>query len=137
MRIKNCKILCFILVIFIVLSGMCIENIEADYSFAYAPMEETNSYIMTDDAVISQAEPCTTEMLGVCNNAGIQRLAGQFINQKRESKVSLNFLYSNIFSLHEKERRFLISSKAITFCNQCQDELVVKYIHKSDGKKRI
>lgn len=137
MRIKNYKILCFILVIFIVLSGMCIENIEADSSFAYAPMEETNSYIMTDDAVISQAEPCTTEMLGVRNNAGIQRLASQFINQKRESKVSLNFLYSNIFFLHEKERRFLISSKAITFCNQCQDELVVNYIHKSDGKKRI
>lgn len=116
---------------------MCIENVKVDSLFLYASIEETNSYIMADDATISQARPCTTEMLGVRNNAGIQRLASRFINSKRESKVSHNFLYSNIFSLHEKERKFFISSEAIQFCIQCQNELVINYIHKSDGKKRI
>ncbi|MDO5541284.1 MAG: hypothetical protein Q4F83_14675 [Eubacteriales bacterium] len=78
---------------------------------------------------------CTSEMLGVCNDAGIRQLAGRFVSQKREAKTSSDILYSNFFSL--EDGKFSTGSEVFQFYNHYRNELVVYYIHESDGKKRI
>ncbi len=137
MRMKNYRIISLLLVIFVALSGMCFEDTKADSYFAYVSMEDNSFNFISDETEISDTHPCTSEMLGVRNNAGIQRLASQYLNQKRQNRISYNFLFLDIFSLSERIKKFFISSEATQVYNQCQEELVANYIHKSDGKKRI
>ena len=108
MRMKNYRIISLLLVIFVVLSGMCFEDTTADSYFAYASMENSNFNFISNETEISDTHPCTSEMLGMRNNAGIQRLASQFLNQKRQNRISFNFLFFNIFSLSERIKKFFI-----------------------------
>lgn len=135
MHIKKQRLLCFVLIILVFISGMCFENIKTEVSAECVSTENVNSYIMPRDVTMVDAEHCTTEMMGIRNGAGIRRLTNGYPGHKRESRTFLEFLYSNIFSLSEGKipTRFEI----IYFLNQNQEELVLKYIHKSDGKKRI
>ena len=83
--------------------------------------------------MIVTTEQCTTEMMGIRNHTGIQQLASRYIGHKRDGRLSLEFLCSNIFCL--SEGRSFARFEKIYFFKQYQKELVLNYIHKSDGKK--
>lgn len=121
------KITGMILIVFM-LFGMCFENIKADSYFVCTPIENTNSYLMSADAVLTETQLCTNGMLGVRINAGMKQLTSRFISQSY-------FIYSDIFSL--KEGKFSTGSRTIQSDYHCQGGLVTSFIHKSDGKKRI
>lgn len=133
MRLKNYKIVCIILSIIVSLSGIFLEDVEADNTFAWSPNEITNSYIQSASATIEDAQVCTTETLGVRSNSRTQQLTGRYTSQKGEFKRSHNFLCPNIFLL--QEGRFFSGSEITQIRSGCFSELVINYIHKSDGKK--
>lgn len=135
MQMKKEKLISFVLVIFVFLSGMCFENVKTDSFYVYVSSDTTDACIMSCEAAIIDTEHCTTEMLGVRNGVGLQKLTGRFISQKRDGRLSQEFLYLDIFSLFEG--KLFASSEKIHFLNQYQEEFVLNYIHKSDGKKRI
>lgn len=135
MRIRNHKSLCFILAMLVLLFGTRCEKSRPETLFACAPAEKADSLIRAADASISDAQLCTTEMLGVRSHTGMQRLASRFISLRGEVKLSLDFLCPGLFSPDEK--KFFTSSALIQSEHPCQEELVPRYLHKSDGKKRI
>ncbi|MBQ4531442.1 MAG: hypothetical protein IJA36_12675 [Lachnospiraceae bacterium] len=135
MHIRKKKLVCFMLMIFVFLSGMYFENVKTDFSVVCASNETTNSYIMSYDAVIMEAEHCTTEMMGIRNSIGIKQFVSRYITHKRDSRNPLDFLCSNSFCL--SEGRSFTRFETTCFLNQYQEEFVLNYIHKSDGKKRV
>ncbi len=134
MRIKNYKILCFFLILFVICSGICFESIKTDSIFACAPIETSNVQSISFGEAASDAEVCTTEMLGIRNHSRIQQLTEQGIPRGVE-KLSLVLLCLYLFSI--LLRKFFKSSEKVQFLEVHQEETVSNYIHKTDGKKRI
>ena len=135
MCIKKQKLICFMLTVFVFLSGIYFENIHTDFSVVCASNEKNDSFLTTYDAVIVATEHCTTEMMGIRNNMGMQQLTSRYIGQKRDHRLSFDLLCSDIFCL--SEGRSFTRFEKIYFLKQYKDECVLNYIHKSDGKKRI
>lgn len=135
MRIKNNKIVCIIFAMIVFLSGFFIESVPEDNSFACAPIEKTNSCIQSVYMPTIEAQICTLEMLGVQNTRYIQQLTSRCIALKWGLRTSLSSLYPDTFQLQKS--KFFIGLEASTVCSWYVDELIINYIHSSDGKKRI
>lgn len=133
-RRKNKRIICYILVISALISGMRFENVEMDSLFACAHLKKATSYIKSCVEVMCDGEFCTTEMLGVCNNTDFQRVITRYTEQNGETKASLDFLCLEFLSIFEENSFRRLG--AIQFFYQNLDEIVTNYIHNSDGKKR-
>lgn len=134
MRLKNCKIVCIILAITFSLSGIYFDSTETGSPFTYTSTESTASGIELNH-LISDAQACTSRMLGIKNTNDIKQLTERCFRQKRASQTSFACLYPYIFSLQEDN--FLTSSEITFTYSRCTDELITSYIHNSDGKKRI
>lgn len=134
MRAKRNKIFYILITLLVFISGMYFEDIKIDSVFASTPTEMTNSYISDIGSVITDTQVCTTEMLGVRGNMMIGQFTIRF-NQRRDTRVSPDFLCQNIFSLNEGKS--YASIEEVQLISKSQDELIANYIHKSDGKKRI
>ena len=135
MRAKRNNIFCILITLLVFISGMYFEDIKVDSIFASTPTETTNIYVSDISPVITDTLVCTAEMLGVRGNMVTGQYTIRFANQKRDTRVSLEFLCQNIFSLNQGESYGSFEEVQSIF--RSQDEFVVKYIHKFDGKKRI
>lgn len=135
MRIRNYKTICFILAIIVLLSVMGLDNMKPASSFGCAPMEKIHCYLLSADAANKDAQLCTTEMLEIYDNIVMQQLTSQLFSEDRETSVSLDFLSFNSFFI--SKGRFCTGLRGIQFLNQKNNEIVITYIHNSDGKKRI
>ena len=100
-----------------------------------APVQTTNSYRSSIDAVITNMEMGTIEMIGICDNTNQEQLAIRSQNQNRDTKIFLDFLYQVITS--QKEEQSYASVKKIQIVSKIQDTLVINYIHEIDGKKNL
>ena len=116
------KVVCLIVAAWLTISGTCPEEVKSDAAILYACNQNAAS--------VERAEIDLLNCPAIC-------ASGNQSNQsiKREAKASLQYLGSDSFLLEEK--LFFVS--LMTDENQiiCTDKLVVNYIHKTDGKKRI
>lgn len=134
-RNKRNKLICVLMTVFVLVSGMYIEDFKTDSTFMRAPTETTNSCISSVDDFITDAHACTTEMLGIRGNAKAGQSTIRFASQKGDTEISLHFLCQNIFSLTGGKSYACLSQ--MQFISENQGGLATNYIHKSDGKKRI
>ena len=132
---KRNKLIYVLIILSVVISGMYFENFKADSAFVCSPAEKTNSYISSVNAAITKVHACTTEMLGIHGSMELEQLTIRFANQRRDIKMSLDFLCQIIFCINERKSYAVFEE--IQFVSGNQDELIINYIHKSDGKKRI
>ena len=135
MRIKKSKYWCLILAMLVLLTCMHFEDCNASTVRACATVASPYSQELTRGVAFTNAELCTTEMLGERRNAGAQQLTSRYINQKREWNTSLSLLYIAILAF--LCRKLLTSAEAVCFFQHRLAELVIRYIHRTDGKKRI
>ena len=140
MRTKRHNIVCLIIAVITVISGMCFDNSKADSVLAYASFEEAvfddaAAVIKAADASIGDIMVCTPLMQGVRDTAGIERSVYRLSVSKREAKVSLDFLCSDIFSLYFG--KFAGNRDRAQDSVSGSGELITDYIHRSDGKKKL
>ena len=117
------------------LSGFFIESVPEDNSFAFATIEKKNSCIQSAYMPTIEAQICTSEMLGVQNTSYIQQLTTRCIVLKWGLRTSLSSLCPDTFQLQKS--KFFMGLETSTVCSWYVDELIINYIHSSDGKKRI
>lgn len=134
MRSRNRKIICVILAMIIALSGTYVENTKTGLGYQDASADTHTSCLESAEALVRDIQICTTEMLGIRDNVQTGRLSVRLDGSHKEIKSSPGFLCSKLFSLAEK--KFFTSSEFISLIMQWPHELVINYIHKSDGKKR-
>ena len=135
MRIQKNKLICLMLILLVFFSGMYFETFEIHSSFSCTREAENSAESLSYAVVLTEGQMCTTEMLEAHRGVGFQQLVYRFVNQKREAKYILSFLCSDVFSLSEEE--FFKSSGYIQCIQDTQEELVTRYIQKTDGKKRM
>lgn len=131
----KCRLASFLFACIVALTGMCFGNAQADSLDFCAPAETADTFLSSGEPVMEEVAACTTEMLGVHNDAAIQKLSNEPITLKRELKAFTDFLFISTFSLQEREIN--TSLEGIQFGDSYPEEPVVEYIHKSDGKKQI
>lgn len=135
MRKNKDKWICMVMIVFVFIAGVYGINLKNDSISVCAPMQTTNSYDSSINAVITNTEIGTTEMIGICDNTNQEQFAIRFQNQNRDTKIFLDFLYQVITS--QKEEQSYASVKKIQIVSKIQDTLVINYIHEIDGKKNL
>lgn len=135
LRLKKDKIVYIILVLILFLSGVCFENNKADSKFLCSPVECSDSNIKSDIFTNLDIQVCTAEMLGAGRISSVQQFSCSHICKNRELKIFPDYLLLSYLSI--TEGKFFTSSEITQVYSKCLDELIMNYIHKSDGKKRI
>lgn len=140
-RIRGQKMVSFILAVMVLVGGVCleVENAHASLYDAACYVNRSNDTHggagLAVDTTIEAVPMCNWEMLGIRSRTGLQELAGRYINQKRESFLSLAVVHTDIIA--SLEEMFFYSLERIPFLVRDSEELVIYYIHQSDGKKKI
>lgn len=134
MRDKSHKILCVLVALCVLVSGMYFDKFEIDSIFACPPIEKSDSKILSFDTVIAGEQSCNTEMLNVNRIGEREWLTLRGTYQRRDTKISNDFLLINFLSLNGRD--FYVSLEEIQLVSFNQKELVISYIHRTDGKKR-
>ena len=135
MRKIERHIISFILALSMLFSGMCFENVKADFSLEYTSMQGTGNDVISHDTAISSEEACTTEMLGIRGLSSIRQFVNRSIYERRDAKLSLELLCADA-QMHLYSH-FFAAANAVQFSKRYVGAVVLNYIHSKDGKKRI
>lgn len=136
MQNKRNKLLCIIFTLFIFVYGMYFEELREDMVLCNTFVQKSESCVITDN-LNENMEPqmCTVQMLSTRERKGVEKMTPQDTIQRRDMRVSLDFLCQNLFSL--KEGKVYSNLEELQSILEKQEKHVTNYIHKSDGKKRI
>lgn len=124
------KKVCCIMAVILLLSGMCVENFNADSSFLRVS-EETSSTMRSASYVADEIASCTTDMLGK-GNISIRTNVSNQVNRV-QSRMILLFLYVGailqyLLYYQSSEHR---ENGQLSLCRS----MAVDYIHQKDGEK--
>lgn len=134
MQRKPGKSVCVILAVILFLSGMLFEENQLDVPFVCTPIERATSCLQADYDTIMEEDLATAEMLENQSNCTIRQLAGNCMRSKGGLRISLAFLCPDVFQLQKE--KFFTGSEITSHYGRYLDELIINYIHSSDGKKR-
>ena len=129
------RVAVFLLAILIFVSGISMENAGAEHTSAATFVNKENIYTKPADTKLADMHFCTEKLLGTVNVTESQQAFIRCSNKKRETKWSLAFLCVDSFSLHKEENA--THEGPVETVYQGPEELVILYIHETDGKKRI
>lgn len=135
MQYKRKNLFCMFMVLILFISGICFKDCSIDDFFAYTVSNETSSQLSNVEAVICDAQLCTTQMLGIRSDivGGQQTL--RYGTQGKSAKLLLDDLSEDIISKKTGNSFSFVGEVNLFYARQ--SNLVTVYIHKSDGKKRI
>lgn len=128
-------IISFILALSMLFSGMCFENVKADFSLEHIAMQKPGNDMISYDTSISSEEACTAEMLGIRGISSIRQFINRSRYERRDAKISLEFLHEDA-QMHLYSH-FFAAANAVPFSKRYVGAVVLNYIHSKDGKKRI
>ena len=134
MRNRINKFICLLMAVFVYIAGMYSENQKIHLTYACAPVTDVrDADFFTEDYAFTDLQVCTSDMLGVRENA--EQITTRLKVHGREIISFPDFTYHKIcFPYIGKSSAGFADT---VYVSNCQSGLVIKYIHKSDGKKRI
>lgn len=126
------KVISAILAIFLLVSGMCLENTKADsYNLSSVSKQEAS---LSDSLGVEYGyvQSCAEEILGQQN---ISNIIGSVRNSnlKKDSKYSFVFLVVNE-SVHSLIHFNMTEHTIVSPEKHCEN-VILSYIHNQDGKK--
>lgn len=129
---KNKKWICNFIALFILLTGMCFDEVKAD-SFFPCPEVAVLTSERTADAVLTDVDVEPTELLCTRNSITGSQIAAQITSGRRTIKLAMIFLCVAVFSLLLSN--FYMTERVTELPRLCARTVVVNYIHNTDGKK--
>lgn len=127
------RILSLFIAIFLLLTGMYANTITAEALSIYDLAAKTTAILSPIYSDINDAAICTAELPTVHNMEPQSR--ERYQDHYREIHELLYLQYSGPGSL--SQGKSCIYHAATSLYGQTQNELVTKYMHQSDGKKRL
>ncbi len=131
---KEKRWICKFIVLFILISEMCFENVKADSVFVYTTDSSSDSYLCSSEDAILAQEVCTTEMLGVRTASNMQQIANRVTNNKRELRFLLVFMC--VVAVLQLFSNFYTTVDILQLSKRQSKTVVLNYIHNIDGKKK-
>ena len=135
MHIKKYRFAFSIIAIIILISGFCFENTKTEPTYLCTPIEAHNLSINIINNAGSDTSICTAEMLGFYSPAYQQRIESRQLLRNVKEEVISDFIYTFLLSINGT--RFKVKYELVPFIKTSNKELVISYIHNTDGKKRI
>lgn len=129
---KNKKWICNFIALFILLTGMCVDEVKADSVFLRQKAAEVSGIGMAV-TVLSEVDVEPTEILCTRNSVTGSQIVAQITSGKRTIKLSTAFLCMVVFSLLLSN--FYQTERVTEFPKLYARTVVVNYIHNTDGKK--
>lgn len=130
---KGIQRICFMLMLIIVLTGICGEDFKANSLFACGFIGETDA-ITTNVAVSTELKLCTTDMIQG-NNGYVQRLVNRYVGQKKDFRFSFDCVCTDIYLL--EPGKCIAAGEPVLLTVGGIEELMIRYVHRADGKKRV
>ncbi len=128
------RIISLLFAILLFLSGMYADAVTAEALFVYDLTGEVAAGLAPRHSDINDATICSTmELLNVCSME--QQSPGRYQVRAREVNALLYLQCSGFGFLSQGKSR--MHRVAAHLCCRRQNELVMDYLHQSDGKKRI
>lgn len=141
--VKSKQWICKFIVLFLFITGMCFEEVKADpvfvCSISTSQMKSMDDVQIASEAerisVYTENEPEEIEMIVSRSTTNTQQLVSSFGNGRRTLKLSVAIIYVTALGLllSNSHTRFHIAQLLVCICKT----IVVKYIHNTDGKKRV
>ena len=129
---KNKQWICNLIVLLILLTGMCVDEVKADSVFL-CPQTAVVVGLETADAVISDVDIEPTQLLCTRNSVTSSQIAVQITSIRRTIKLSMVFLCVAVFNLLLSN--FYTVERIVEFSRLSERTAVLSYIHNMDGKK--
>lgn len=135
MQYKRKNLFCMFMVMILFISGICFKDCSIDDLWAYPVSDETSSQISNVEAMFSDVQLCTTQMLGIRSDIVGRQQTFRYGTQGKTAKLLLDELSEDIISKKTGNSFSFVGEVPQFYVGQ--SNLVTVYIHKSDGKKRI
>lgn len=134
MRNKINKFICLLMAFLVYIAGMYSGNQKIYSTYACAPVTDVrDADFSTEDTVFTDLQVCTSDMLGVRENA--EQITTRLKVNGREIFSFPDFTYHKVFFSYIGKSSAGFADTV--YVSNSQNGLVTKYIHKADGKKRI
>lgn len=131
---KNKQWICYFIVLFILMSGMCFENLGANSLSLRATGDSV--YTNLSGRTMSAMEARTEEIAGTNQAARIIGIQNQSVQQVRRTlRLFCNYLLG-IVSIAIAQKIYMAEESVFLKKADCH-AAVLNYIHNTDGKKRI
>ena len=135
MQYKRKNLFCMFMVMILFISGICFKDCSIDDFWAYPVSDKTSSQISNVEAMFSDVQLCTTQMLGIRSDIVGRQQTFRYGTQGKTAKLLLDDLSEDIISKKTGNSFSFVGEVPQFYVGQ--SNLVTVYIHKSDGKKRI
>ena len=130
--LKNKQWIWNFIAMLILLTGMCFDEVKADSAFL-SPQTVVFMGVETADAVLTEAQIETTELLCVRNSISSSQIAAQITSARKTIKLSMVFLCVAVFSLLLSN--FYTAERVVEYPRLSVRTAILKFIHNTDGKK--
>lgn len=132
---KKKRYIFFLIVLFVCVSEIHINDVNIESICSCLAKESEASCFVDDITIKVSGQDCAEKMLGICGNMKLGQSVVQMSGQRRDMKESLYFVRQRI--LFCNERNLYICQDMIKEMSDSRNIIIVNYINKSDGKKRI
>jgi len=130
--LRNKQWICNLIALFILISGMCFDEVKADSIFL-RPQSAMSTGVEMAGEVLSEVAVETPELLCTRNTISSSQIVAQITNSRRVIKLSTIFLCVVIFALLLSN--FYATERVEEFTKFSMRTAVLNYIHNADGKK--
>ena len=131
--LKKKQWICNLIALFILLMGMCFDEVKADSVFLCPQAAAIAVGLETADAVISDVDIEPVQLLCARNSVTSSQIAAQITSIRRTIKLSMLLLCAAVFSLLLSN--FYTVERIVEFLRLSGRAAVLSYIHNTDGKK--
>lgn len=135
MQVRREKKWCLLIGIMLIISGLYFEDCKISAPLTDFSACKDFSYLTTVTTDIHDTDVCTSELLNVRGMLEGHQLAIQSTKHRKDARTSPYYLYQNTFSIRAGSS--CSNSVREILLSDTQSNLITKYIHKSDGKKRL
>lgn len=129
---KNKQWICNLIALVVLLTGMCVDEVMADSVFL-CPQTAGSAIVELADAVITDVDMESTEILCTRNSITSGQIVAQITNTRRTIKLSMVFLCVAVFSMLLSN--FYTAERIVEIPQLSARTAVLKFIHNADGKK--
>lgn len=132
---KKNRYIFFMIVLFVFISEIHVNDMNLESVFTCLATESETSCFIDDITIKISAGDSAEKVLSICGNMKTGQFVVQMSGQRRDMKESLYFVYQKLLFCDEENS--YIAQDMIKEMSDGRNAIIVKYINKSDGKKRI
>ncbi len=126
--------ICLLIALVMLITGMCFENIKADSRLVYATLDGS-TLAQTQSTVLEQQSSCVPNAAVVRYASGMRQSLNPTVQLKRDFRFT-NVILCNV-EVALLAPQFFSTEVTVHLHDTVHHRVVLNYIHRMDGKKRI